>query len=47
MDAEANQLPVSSMSDRQKEILEIYQVHHQTNKHKMEAIPVCSIPKNL
>ena len=47
MDAEANQLPVSSMSDRQKEILKIYQVHHQTNKHKMEAIPVCSIPKNL
>jgi NAD+ synthase len=31
---------------RQKEVIEIYQKFHSQNKHKMEPIPVCIIPKN-
>ena len=45
-----NYLEVNSqdnLSERQKKVLEIYIVHHQTNIHKMNPIPVCEIPKNL
>lgn len=32
------------LSDRQREILEIYRKFNSANKHKMEPIPVCVIP---
>ncbi len=32
---------------RQAEVMKIYKSRHNANKHKMEAIPVCLIPKNL
>ena len=36
-----------SLSIRQKEVLAIYRKFHQQNKHKMEPIPVCLVPKDL
>ena len=30
-------------TDRQIKVLEIYQKHHQANKHKMLSIPVCKL----
>lgn len=33
------------LNARQKHVIEIYTVRHRANKHKMEAIPVCLIPK--
>ena len=33
------------LSEREKEVLEIYQRMHKTNQHKMIPIPVCEIPK--
>ena len=35
------------LSEREKKVLEIYSLHHQTNLHKMNPIPVCKIPKSL
>lgn len=35
------------LTDREKEVLRIYRGFHTANKHKMEAIPVCLIPKEL
>jgi len=32
---------------RQREVFEIYVGRHKANLHKMEAIPVCTIPPNL
>lgn len=37
----------SLLTDRQKIVLEIYQSRNRANKHKMEAIPVCLIPKEF
>jgi NAD+ synthase len=37
----------STLSDRQKEVVQIYQRFHRANKHKMIPIPVCQIPKEL
>lgn len=37
----------ASLTDRQKEVLAIYQNFHRANRHKMEPIPVCSIPESL
>ena len=37
----------SELSDREKEVLEIYNNFHNANKHKMVAIPVCEIPEGL
>ncbi|HEX7413745.1 MAG TPA: NAD(+) synthase [Bacteroidia bacterium] len=34
-------------SEREKQVMEIYKNRNKTNKHKMEAIPVCKIPKEL
>lgn len=34
-------------SEREKQVMEIYKVRNRANKHKMEAIPVCKIPKEL
>ena len=37
----------STLSERQKQVLHIYQRFNTVNKHKMIAIPVCLIPENL
>lgn len=37
----------SDLTERQKEVLQIYRSLNQMNKHKMEPIPVCIVPKNL
>lgn len=37
----------NSISERQKEVLAIYRKLNRANKHKMEPIPVCLIPKEL
>jgi NAD+ synthase len=37
----------SQLSDRQREIIEIYNNFHNVNLHKMKPIPVCTIPKKL
>jgi len=31
------------LSDRQREVLKIYETRHNANRHKMEPIPVCSV----
>lgn len=36
-----------TLTDRQKEVLEIYHKFHRANKHKMVPIPVCEIPYAL
>lgn len=36
-----------SLTERQREVLEIYRKMHASNKHKMEPIPVCTIPDAL
>ena len=36
-----------SLSTRQQEVLNIYNNFHRANKHKMEPIPVCEIPKSI
>ncbi len=38
---------VSTLSDRQKEVIDIYNSFHNANKHKMVPIPVCTIPTDL
>lgn len=35
------------LSDRQKEVMQIYTSRNKANKHKMDAIPVCLIPERL
>ncbi|MBU2019349.1 MAG: NAD(+) synthase [Bacteroidetes bacterium] len=37
----------TGLSPRQKEVLDIYKKLNTSNKHKMNPIPVCIIPKNL
>ena len=37
----------SGLTDRQKEVLKIYDGFHMANKHKMVPIPVCIIPNEL
>lgn len=36
-----------SLNERQRKVIEIYTARHNANKHKMEPIPVCIIPKHL
>ena len=36
-----------AISEREKEVLEIYKAFNTSNKHKMDPIPVCYIPKEL
>jgi NAD+ synthase len=36
-----------ALSEREKIVMQIYTQRHGANKHKMEAIPVCLIPKEL
>jgi len=35
-----------ALNARQKHVMEIYIARNKANKHKMDAIPVCSIPKS-
>ena len=37
----------NSYSERQKEVFKIYLRFHNANKHKMNAIPVCKIPREF
>ena len=37
----------TNYSDREKEVLRIYQKLNNANKHKMNPIPICLIPKEL
>ena len=37
----------NSLTEREKQVIEIYKKLNQTNQHKMHAIPVCTIPKTL
>ena len=37
----------SELDERQKTVLDIYRRLNRINKHKMEPIPVCEIPKKL
>ena len=37
----------SKLTDRQKEVIEIYTKFHRANKHKMIPIPVCEIPVEI
>jgi NAD+ synthase len=43
----ASEQPATPLTDRQKEVLEIYQRFNRTNRHKMEPIPVAKIPNHL
>lgn len=45
--AEESGNTVSDYSGREKSVFEIYKRLNNTNKHKMQAIPVCLIPKTL
>ncbi|PIE63291.1 MAG: NAD(+) synthetase, partial [Desulfobacter postgatei] len=36
-----------NITDRQKDVLEIYRKFNRANRHKMEPIPVCTIPSEL
>ena len=36
-----------NLSKRKKEVLQIYNKLNKANQHKMNAIPICKIPKNL
>jgi len=43
----AETVDVEALSDRQRTVLAIFDGLHAANKHKMEPIPVCSIPASL
>lgn len=45
MRTSANSFDENRLSGREREVMHIYQSRHKANKHKMEAIPVCKIPK--
>ena len=38
---------IEQLDDKQKKVLSIYRKFHQSNKHKMDPIPVCKIPDTL
>lgn len=42
-----NKLEPASFTERQKEVMKIYSERNRANKHKMEPIPVCTIPRDL
>ena len=37
----------NTISERETEVLKIYRKLHKANRHKMEAIPVCTIPETF
>ena len=45
MDAQSKSL--EDFSGREKEVFKIYKKFNAANKHKMEPIPICEIPKEL
>tara|TARA_B100000035_G_scaffold263280_1_gene234944 strand:+ start:817 stop:1596 length:780 start_codon:yes stop_codon:yes gene_type:complete len=45
-DAMMNFNKSDNLSKREKEVLDIFNSFHKTNKHKMDPIPVCEIPKD-
>lgn len=47
MNAVKSHQKTNTMTDREKQVLQLYKKHHQTNLHKMEPIPVCHIPDHL
>ncbi|MFL5752505.1 MAG: NAD(+) synthase [Bacteroidia bacterium] len=36
-----------NLSEREKEVMRIYNLRHKANKHKIDPIPVCKIPHEL
>ena len=38
---------ITTLTIREKEVIEIYKRLHKINQHKMIPIPVCAIPKEL
>ena len=46
MDSEID-MPMKDLTERQSEVLAIYRRLNQANRHKMDPIPVCSIPPEL
>jgi NAD+ synthase len=47
MQLDTSSLDINQLTDRQKEVLAVYEKHHQTNRHKMDPIPVAYIPDEL
>jgi NAD+ synthase len=47
MSAAENNLDAKNFTAREKHVMEIYLTRNRANKHKMELIPVCRIPKEL
>ena len=47
MQYESEKTGEGGLSDRQKQVLEIFRRFHNTNRHKMDPIPVCLIPDQL
>ena len=45
-DAMMNFNKSDNLSKREKEVLDIFDSFHKANKHKMDPIPVCEIPKD-
>ena len=45
-DAMMNFNKSDNLSKREKEVLDIFNSFHKTNRHKMDPIPVCEIPKD-
>ena len=45
-DAMMNLNKSDNLSKREKEVLDIFNLFHKNNKHKMDPIPVCEIPKD-
>ena len=44
---DSNDKHTNQLSDRQRQVLEIYTRLHNANRHKIEPIPVCLIPEKL
>jgi NAD+ synthase len=47
MDFISENMDSGGLNERQKEVLGIYRSRNTANKHKMEPVPVCIIPKEL
>ncbi len=39
--------PSDAITDHQKEVLEVYRKFNRANRHKMDPIPVCTIPEEI
>src|SRR5690606_23838219 len=39
--------PTDGLSDREKQVIDIYKKYNSANRHKMVPIPVCMVPKGL